>query len=169
MRETMGVVYVMTNPALPGGRKVGRTVKGADRRAVQVTREYGTTDRFVVESKHVVHNPNLVEALAHHKLRHRRVRNTEIFMVNAAEAKSAIKNAAAMALHRSLWQKVWLFLTLPRPIPRSGNSRSRPQAWGLLVALVLTAGLLWIAQAKPPLPVWLPDQLYRAAALVERI
>jgi hypothetical protein len=168
MNRLIGVVYVFTNAGLRGGRKIGRTVKGADKRAVQVTREYGTVHPFRVESKHVVGDPNLVEALAHHILRRKRVKNTEIFMVTAPEAKAAIKKAAAMAVNGSRWQRLWLSLTLPKPVQGNGHSKLR-QPWGLLFAFAVIAVLVWLATSKPKLPEWLPDQVYRAGVLFEKI
>jgi hypothetical protein len=56
-----GWVYVLTNPCLPGLVKIGQTGNTAERRAVQVTQEYGVPVPFGVASRHATPDREAVE------------------------------------------------------------------------------------------------------------
>lgn len=85
-----GYVYVLSNPAMPGLRKIGRSIKGGHSRAKSMY-QTGVPAPFVLEFEMLVNCAATIEALAHEQLsRYRVSKSREFFKVDLLTAKHAI-------------------------------------------------------------------------------
>lgn len=87
---TPGYVYVLSNPAMPGLVKIGRSIRsGAIRR--QALYQTGVPDPFVLEFEIYAPNHDVLEAVVHERLDARRNNpGREFFRCEVAEAFEAI-------------------------------------------------------------------------------
>lgn len=105
-----GWVYVMTNPAMPGLVKVGRTARNPSDRAKEL-RTTGVPGRFKVIHESRAHDAVLAEGLAHHALERYRVANDrEFFQVSPSKAAAAVMRACGHRRRLPSW--VWMILLI---------------------------------------------------------
>lgn len=92
-----GYVYVLSNPAMPGLIKVGRSIHGGRARAAQIY-QTGTPQPFVLEFEVFVKNSAEVERQVHDGLSAHRVNNGREFF--SVSVKDAVEAVAICALDR---------------------------------------------------------------------
>jgi hypothetical protein len=90
-----GYVYILSNPAMPGLVKIGRSIHGGQKRARDIF-QTGTPAPFVLEFEILCDDPKEVELEAHNALAKFRVNESrEFFSVDLDEAVSAVVAIAA--------------------------------------------------------------------------
>lgn len=89
---TPGYVYVLSNPAMPGILKIGKSVRGGRHRAAELF-STGVPSHFNLEFEIFVNDPFCIERAAHDALTDRRVSvGREFFRCDPSEAIAAILN-----------------------------------------------------------------------------
>lgn len=91
--HTFGFLYVLSNPAMPGHLKIGRTRRRPQDRMVELSQATGVPVPFELAYSHAFENVNLAESLVHQELEARGARvasNREFFEIAVAEAKTVI-------------------------------------------------------------------------------
>lgn len=85
-----GYVYVLSNAAMPGLLKIGRSIHGGKSRAKDIY-QTGVPTPFTLEFEMLVDCPATVEALVHEKLgAHRASKSREFFRIDVMTAKHAV-------------------------------------------------------------------------------
>lgn len=91
--HTFGFLYVLSNPAMPGHLKIGRTRRRPQDRMAELSQATGVPVPFELAYSHAFENVNLAESLVHQELEARGARvasNREFFEIAVAEAKAVI-------------------------------------------------------------------------------
>lgn len=102
-KHTVGFVYVLSNPAMPGLVKVGWTGKLTESRAKKL-QTTGVPVAFNVEFRALTSKPEAVEAAAHEILANFRISSgREFFQVTATVATDAVRTALVEAAGLSAW------------------------------------------------------------------
>ena len=92
-----GLIYILSNPAMPDLIKIGFTVRDAQSRARELSRATGVPTAFSVEWELPIRgDPSLVEKLVHARLAEALI-GKEFFAISLDEAKSACLAAYAEA------------------------------------------------------------------------
>ena len=87
----VGYIYVLTNSAMPGLVKIGRSTD-VNRRVKELSVATGVPDAFVVELFHLTAAVSEVESLVHDALNeHRYKENREFFAISPSKAISTIR------------------------------------------------------------------------------
>lgn len=96
-----GYVYILSNPAMPGLLKIGRSIHGGKQRANQLF-QTGTPAPFALEFEIFVDEPSIVEAEVHKAMECcREFKGREFFRVGLCDAViEVMKHAAACFDHR---------------------------------------------------------------------
>src|SRR5580765_2246808 len=88
---TIGFIYLLTNPAMPGYVKIGQTTRVPEDRAGELSAPTGVPVPFDIEYWCLTRDPVEVESEIHVSLAEHRVReNREFFRVAIAQAIQAI-------------------------------------------------------------------------------
>lgn len=91
----IGFVYILLNPAFPKQVKIGRTAREPRKRAVELSRQTGVPDDFIVLYDEIVAEAKQVESLMHSRFsEYRTKRNKEFFQVPPKEAIMALQEIA---------------------------------------------------------------------------
>ncbi|MGW6197287.1 GIY-YIG nuclease family protein [Kribbella sp. NPDC055110] len=102
-KHTVGFVYVLSNPSMPGLVKVGWTGKLTESRAKKL-QTTGVPVAFKVEFRALTSKPEAVEAAAHETLASFRVSSgREFFEVTPTAATDAVRTALVQAAGLSAW------------------------------------------------------------------
>ncbi|MDX2970036.1 GIY-YIG nuclease family protein [Kribbella solani] len=102
-KHTAGFVYVLSNPAMPGLIKVGRTRQLTESRAKKL-QTTGVPVPFTVEFRALTSKPEAVEAVAHKLLAASRVSlSREFFQISATVAIDAVRTALVDAAGLNAW------------------------------------------------------------------
>lgn len=89
----VGVVYVLSNPCMPGIVKIGQTTRKIDERLRELSISTGVPQPFVREALFSSTDPNRDEQNIHNRLSVARVSdNREFFRLTPQDAVGAIKN-----------------------------------------------------------------------------
>lgn len=93
-KSPLGIVYVLSNPAMPGIIKIGFTEKqDAEERAAELSRSTSVPMPFVIEYEQLVENPLQYERLIHARLDQYRIsKDKEFFKYDAFEASEVIRD-----------------------------------------------------------------------------
>src|SRR5579859_3608308 len=97
MDTTVGFVYVLTNPSIPGQVKIGTTQKRPERRSAELSSATGVPEQFHVAYYRTFENATLAERLVHSILEEKGLRvgkNREFFSISAEDAQSLIEEVA---------------------------------------------------------------------------
>lgn len=100
--RTVGFVYILANPRMPGLVKIGRTHGLIEDRA-RALYNTGVPVAFDVEFGLTTSHPGDVERAAHHLLGDYRLRGREFFEVSVGEAIEAIQSAATEVAGLRCW------------------------------------------------------------------
>lgn len=93
-----GYVYVLSNPAMPGLVKIGRTTRHPADRVREMNSASGVALRFKLEMSIRTKYPNWTERLLHRALdRYRLNQNREFFQLSADEAVAICKRCVRMS------------------------------------------------------------------------
>jgi hypothetical protein len=96
----VGYIYVLTNPAMPGLLKIGRSTD-VNRRVKELSVHSGVPDAFVVEMFHLTAAVTEVEALIHEALQeHRYNENREFFAMSLSLAIATVSRHIKQPLTR---------------------------------------------------------------------
>lgn len=147
-----GHVYVLTNPAMPGVVKIGRTGRDVMKRLAELNSATGVPVPFRVAGAVRAADPAAVESAIHFQLRDCRVsRRREFFRCSPEQALAVAREAAGRTGSRFLDG---------RRFSRTARTPRPP----LLSALAATAaGLSWICLYSPALgAVWAVTCLHAA-------
>lgn len=160
---TVGWVYILTNPSMPGLVKIGFTVRNPSVRASELTRATGVPAPFIIAWCRAVSDCASVEAAVHRMLHDKRVTDRrEFFRCNVATARQVIEAAAGAKLGHAF-----------RPARRSRKPAWRRRRRGsdlvALIALAAVTLVLILLLLKPSLPRWLPSSMYQAFLAVENM
>jgi hypothetical protein len=132
-KYTIGFVYVLSNSAMPGIVKVGRTAKLAEDRAKEL-HDTGVPVPFDVEFRAATSHPKAVEQEAHTILASCRVTaKREFFRTSPSSAIDAVKEALLNAASIAAWQS-----DEPHEVKRGDR-----------IALTLEAGDLFVVLSYP--------------------
>lgn len=94
MRRRPGYVYILTNPAMPGLVKVGRTDRSPAERAKRLSRFTGVPAPYKVEHEFFVGNSARAEILAHRALsKYRTTHDREFFQLSVVRAREILEEA----------------------------------------------------------------------------
>ncbi|MFY1669217.1 GIY-YIG nuclease family protein [Plantactinospora sp. WMMB334] len=145
MAYTVGFVYVLSNPAMPGMVKVGRSRHLPEDRAKRL-RSTGVPLSFAVEHRAVTSKPAAVERRAHQLLAPHRLRaDREFFETEPEVAMAAVRQACIEVAGIEAWDT-------ERPVMLRDGDR---------VALTLRAGQFFAVlpyrrsgKVEPPLDFW---------------
>jgi len=97
-----GYVYVLSNPAMPGYFKIGRSIEGGRKRASTIY-QTGVPEPFIVEFEVLVSDCVEAEREAHDSLdEYRENKNREFFKCDLPEAVAAVMSAAAYEIDYNL-------------------------------------------------------------------
>lgn len=139
-RDRQGYVYVLTNPAMPGVVKIGRTRRDPRTRLRELSSATGVPVPFRLAGAVRAKDADAAEREIHERLRHKRVsRRREFFRCDAEEA-LAIARRASRASGRSFVK------------PRQGKRtwrRARRLPPFLASSAATLAGWAWIAPFEP--------------------
>jgi hypothetical protein len=99
-----GYVYVLSNPSMPGLRKIGETSKDPKGRAAELSKDTGVPIPFVLEYEAHVENPRRYEQSVHKRLQKKRY-GKEFFKCSFEEAIIAIKDEVGSGLIYEVFHK----------------------------------------------------------------
>jgi hypothetical protein len=147
--HSVGFVYVLSNPAMPGMVKVGRTELLAEDRAKKL-RSTGVPLHFTVEHRMLTSHPETVERAAHQILSNTRVSDRrEFFATDVQIAIDAVQRAALDQAGIGNWQT-------PEPVQLHHGDR---------IALTLRSGQMFAVlpyrttkELEPPIDLWQAHQ-----------
>jgi hypothetical protein len=92
-----GYIYVLVNPAMPGLIKIGRTIRSAEERALELSSVSGVASPFVVAHSEFVGDVEGCERELHAQLAdYRYSKNREFFRLSVESAIQSIKKFAGM-------------------------------------------------------------------------
>ena len=120
----VGVVYVLSNPCMPGIVKIGQTTRKIDERLRELSISTGVPQPFAREALFSSTDPNKDEQKIHNRLSVARVSdNREFFRLTPQEAVDAIKNILGRLPFEGSFDGADKFAKLWRPKTVTGLSR----------------------------------------------
>lgn len=120
----VGVVYVFSNPCMPGIVKIGQTTRKIDERLRELSIATGVPQPFVREALFSSPDPNKDEQTIHSRLLEARVSdNREFFRLTPQKAVAAIKNILGRLPFEGSFDGADKFDELWRPKTLTGLSR----------------------------------------------
>jgi S-DNA-T family DNA segregation ATPase FtsK/SpoIIIE len=143
-------IYILSNPAMPGIVKIGRTSRSAAERVAELSSHTGVPTGFVLVQEYSVPAGSEAERTVHeHLAAHRLAGNREFFRLEAEEAVAAVE--AVLRIHTSLARRDFAMeerlLKLALPVVRSLQT-VRPQLLEERLGVEYQTALLVISLLK---------------------
>ncbi|MDB4373059.1 GIY-YIG nuclease family protein [Mariniblastus sp.] len=87
---SLGYVYILTNPSLPGMVKIGQSEKSPQTQAKELSQQSGVPTPFTVAFEINIGNCEMVEERIHKRLEHTRVNNNQEFFSISVDAAAEV-------------------------------------------------------------------------------
>jgi len=88
IKPLLGIVYIVSNPRMPGLLKIGCTTRGVEERLSELNRSTSAPAPFVLEAFFFSEHPYEDEKAIHSRLVHARLTDREFFEISLEEALS---------------------------------------------------------------------------------
>jgi hypothetical protein len=134
LAEVAGLVYVLTNPGMPGLVKIGFTTRTMEERLAELSAATGVPKAFVVEAVFEHSSPASLERAAHRALSEKRFSSDrEFFDCSTEEAIAVVQGEAKRS---PIFARVRARCTLPARPTKAGRTRHSLEKADVLLTCV---------------------------------